>query len=179
MVRPAGGRGQGSEGRVDWMKALVLIAVLVVVGVVILARSGSGTSKVATGGHRGTAAASTTTLAPSTTTTSVLPASQVKVQVLNGIGSGSYAGQWSTKLATKGYVTEKPDDATTRVPTSIIFILTPGYQAEANQLAATVGLSESAVDPTIPPPSSAPIPATERNTANLVLVIGPDLQGSA
>lgn len=179
MARPAGGRRRGGEGRVDWVKALILIVVLIAVGVVILARSGSGPGKVSTASGHHPTSTTTTTVPPSTTTTVLLPPAQVKVQVLNGVGTGNLASQWSSKLQTKGYVTEKPDDATTKVPTSVIFILTPGYEAEANQLATTVGLSQSAVDPAVPPPASAPIPATERNTANLVLVIGPDLKATS
>jgi hypothetical protein len=42
-----------------------------------------------------------------------------------------------------------------------------------------VALPVTAVNQTVPAPASAPIPAAERTTANLVLVIGPDLAGSA
>ena len=38
---------------------------------------------------------------------------------------------------------------------------------------------QRAVNPTIPLPATAPIPADDRTAANLVLVIGPDLAGSA
>lgn len=162
------------------MKALVLIAVLVVVGVVILSRTRIGGSASPSTTRKVSNPAVTTTVPAPVTTTTVLPAAQVKVQVLNGVLTGSLAGLWSTKLKTKyGYITELPDNATAKVTSSIIYILTPGYQAEADQLATTVGLTAAAVDPTVPPPATAPIPAKERSTANLVLVIGNDLAGSA
>jgi hypothetical protein len=180
MNRP--GRQPGADGGVQWAKALVLIVVLVVIGIVILSKTGSNPAATTAGPahHPSTGSTTTSTLPAPTTSTTVLPAAQVKVQVLNGLLTGSLAGQWSSKLKTQfGYVTEPADNATTKVPTSIIYVLTPGYQAEAAQLATAVGLTASAVYPTVPAPASAPIPATERSTANLVLVIGPDLQGSA
>lgn len=181
MNRPMGGR-RGADGGVQWVKALVLIAVLVVVGIVILDKTQtSPVARTSAPPRHSTGGSTTTSSVPApTTTTTLLPASQVKVQVLNGIGTGSYAGQWATKLKSQfGYVTEPADNATTKVPTSIIYVLTPGYQSEADQLATNVGLAASAVYPTIPPPAAAPIPTAERATANLVLVVGPDLQGTA
>lgn len=182
MNRPMGGRRGGADGGVQWAKALALIAVLVVLGVVILDKTqNSPATRTSTSTRHGAAGSTTTSTVPApTTTTTLLPAAQVKVQVLNGIGTGSYAGLWTTKLKTQfGYVTEPADDATTKVPTSIIYVLTPGYGPEANQLAARVGLPASTVYPTIPPPAAAPIKTSERATANLVLVVGPDLQGTA
>ncbi|HMC40571.1 MAG TPA: LytR C-terminal domain-containing protein [Acidimicrobiales bacterium] len=180
MNRPMGGRAPRSDGGVQWLKALLLIFVLVILGVVILAKSGGSTKTAGKSHPTTTIARSTTTVAAPVTTTTVLPAAQVKVQVLNGLRTGSLAGKWTNKLKTQyGYVTEPPDDATVRTTTSVIYILTPGYQAEAQQLANTVGLSPSAVDLTVPPPATAPIPATELHTANLVLVVGEELAQSA
>lgn len=164
------------------MRAVVLIVVLAVIAIAVLARS-NGHSTVATRASAGKSALSTTppTTAPATTTpTTVVPADQVKLQVLNGVLTGSLAGEWSNKLrANPGYQTLPPDNATAKVTSSAIYILTPGYQPEADALASVVGLPTSAINPTVPAPSSAPIPASERATANLVLVIGPDLAASA
>lgn len=183
MNRPMGGRRARSDGGVQWLKALALIAVLVIVGVVILARTRtSPLSHTSTSSGSGSHHSTTTvgTVPASTTTTTVLPAAQVKVQVLNGVLTGSVAGQWSTKLKNQfGYITEPADNATEKVPTSIIYVLTPGYEPEAEHLAASVGLPASAVFPQVPPPATAPIPTAERATANLVLVVGPDLAASS
>ena len=184
MNRPMGGRRPPSDGGVQWPKALLLIFVLVVVGVVILAKThstpaGRTSTSSGSGSHHGTTTTSTLPAA-TTTTTPLLPASQVKVQVLNGVLTGSLAGEWSAKLKTQfGYITEPADDATTKVPTSIIYVLTPGYLPEAQRLATSVGLTASAVYPTVPAPASAPIRTSERATANLVLIIGPDLAANA
>ena len=51
--------------------------------------------------------------------------------------------------------------------------------ARSHALAVAVGLPATAVNATTPPPTSAPIPGGVASTANLVLVIGPDLAGSA
>ncbi len=179
MTRPTGGR---SDGGVQWLKALAVIAVLVAVGVVILSKTDTGktTNTTATTRHPTSTSTPGTTLPAPVTTTTVLPASQVKVQVLNGLLTGSLAGQWSQKLKTQyGYITLRPDDATTKTTVSVIYILTPGYDSEARALATNVGLPASAVNTTVPPPATAPIPAAERSTANLVLVIGQELAGSA
>lgn len=181
MNRPMGGRRRAGDGGVQWPKAVVLIVVLVVIGFFILDRTGTvKTGSPTTTKKVATAPTSVTTAPAPVTTTTVLPAAQVKVQVLNGVGSGSLASEWSKKLKTTfGYTTEPPDNSTAKVPSSAIYILTLGYQAEADQLATQVGLSAGAVVTTVPPPASAPIPASERSTANLVLVIGPDLAGTA
>ena len=126
----------------------------------------------------------TTTLRPATPPTTaaaaLVPPSSIKLQVLNGVLTGSLAGKWSAKLkANPGYNTLPPDNATAKVAASEIYVITPGYQREANALAVAVGLPVTAVNTTVPAPSSAPIPAAERTTANLVLIIGPDLAGSA
>jgi hypothetical protein len=100
--------------------------------------------------------------------------------VLNGVGSGQLAAQWSNKLkANPGYHTLPPADATSTVPKSEIYVITPGYQREADALATTVGLTKASIIPTAPPPASAPIPTSARTNANLVLIIGPDLAGKA
>lgn len=180
MSRPTGGRAPRNDGGVQWFRALVLIAVLVVVGILILAKSSSSPSTKASSGHpNGHSTTTVTTVPPSTTTTAPpLPASQVKVQVLNGLRSGNLASQWNSKLKSQyGYQTGPPDDATSTVNSSMIYIITPGYEAEAQQLAARIGLTSAAVNPTVPAPATAPVPASERANANLVLVVGSDLSG--
>ena len=164
------------------MKALVLIAVLVIIGWLILDKTGTTSTKgpAASGHHSTTSSTPTSSVPAPSTTTTLLPAAQVKVQVLNGLRTGPLAGEWTQKLKTQfGYATALPDDATVKTTASVIYVLTPGYQGEADQLATQVGLTASAVNPVVPAPATAPIPATERSTANLVLVIGQDLAGTA
>ncbi len=173
------GRNQPEAGASS-AAGLVLVAVLLVVGILVLSKSGGTTHATATAVTKPKKAATTTTVPAPTTTTTTVPPSQVKVQVLNGVLVGELATQWSAKLkAGYGYLTEPPDNATSKVATSVIYVLTPGYTPEADVLAQEIGLTSAAVDTTVPPPASAPIPATERSTANLVLVIGPNLVAGA
>ena len=177
MNRPV---GTPREGGVHAVKAAVVIALVVVLGVVVLHHTTTSRSASTAPSSRASSAAPTTAPAPSTTTTTVVPPASIKLQVLNGTGSGTLAGQWSTKLrATPGYNTLAPDNTTSKVTQSAIYVETPGYLPEAYALATTVGLSPSAVNTTIPAPATAPIPTSERSKANLVLVIGSDLASSA
>ena len=176
MNRPA---GPPPGGGVHAGKAAVVIAVAVLIGVLVLHHNPS-THSAASATTSRASAAPPTTVAPTTSTTTAIPAASVKVQVLNGTGSGNLASRWATKLRTSpGYNTLAPDDTTSRVTQSAIYVETPGYLPEAYALATAVGLSPSAVNTTIPAPASAPIPTSERSKANLVLVIGPDLANGA
>jgi hypothetical protein len=179
--------GPPADPGINPVKAFAVIFVLVVVGIVVL--KGTSPGKVTTSAGKTTTTvhhhgSTTTTLAKGSggsvaPTTTVVPPAQIKVQVLNGLRSGSLSSQWNANLKRKGYQTGLADDATVLTPNSIIYILTPGYQAEADSLAQSIGLPLSSVDPTVPPPASAPIPSYERTSANLVLVIGHDLAASA
>jgi hypothetical protein len=175
-VSPADG---GSRDGVHAGKAALVIIVAVIIGVVVLHHSPS--SRTASSATTQAAAGPATTVAPTTTTTTpAIPPSSIKLQVLNGTGSGNLASHWATKLRTSpGYNTLAPDDTTSRVAQSAIYVETPGYLPEAYALATAVGLSPSAVNTTIPAPASAPIPTSERSKANLVLVIGSDLASSS
>jgi hypothetical protein len=174
MTQPGGSSSGTQTG-----KAVLVIAVVIVIGWLVLAKSNTPTKAASSATTRHT----TTTLAPAGPTTTLAPLiapSQIKLQVLNGVLTGNLASEWSTKLkANPGYNTLPPDNATAKVAASQIYIITPGYQREANALAVAVALPVTAVNQTVPAPASAPIPAAARTTANLVLVIGPDLAGSA
>jgi hypothetical protein len=159
-------------------KAVLVIAAVVVVGWLVL-RHGSTTPTHASTPSTTHPAVTTPATTPPTTV-ALKPASTIKLQVLNGVLSGNLAGQWSAKLkANPGYSTMPALNATSRVSQSQIYILTPGLQREANALAVAVGLPVTSVVVTVPPPATAPIPTAVKSTANLVLVIGPDLAGSA
>jgi len=175
-------RGNNREGGVHVTKALILIVVVVVIGLVVLHHTPK-TTTVATNpstSHSKSKSTTTTTSPAPTTSTTLVPVASIKLQVLNGVGTGQLAGAWSSKLKrSPGYDTLAADNATARVPSSEIFVMTPGYTAEADALAVTVGLTPAIVNPTVPAPASAPIPASERTKANLVLVIGPNLASTA
>ncbi len=184
MTRPMGSgqRGNNREGGVHAAKALILIVVVVAIGLIVLHHSPKTTTTATSpsGLHSHGKSTTTTTSPAPTTTTTLVPVASIKLQVLNGVGSGQLAGEWSTKLRhSPGYDALLADNATRIVPASEIFVITPGYMAEADALAVTVGLTPAIVNPTVPAPASAPIPASERAKANIVLVIGPNLASRA
>ena len=175
------GPGRPDEGR-RTLRAAVIVVAAVAITVALLTQLGPGrrTSPTVTGGASGPG--TTTTTLPSTTTTTpqAVPPSSIRLQVLNGLQSGTLSAQWSAKLhASPGYQTLPPDNTTLVDPTSTIYIVHPGYLAEAKALARTVGLPTSAVVTTVPPPTSAPIPSVDRQEADLVLVIGQSLASQA
>ncbi len=178
--------GDGSLGRdvgTQTGKAVALIAVTVLIGILLL-HHGSTSRVAAATSHKTTSTTAPPVTNPVSTTTSTTvalrPPSSIKLQVLNGVLTGNLATQFSQRLhGTNGYDVLAPDDATAKVLTSKVYILTPGYTGEADALAQTLGLGAQAVDTTTPPPTSAAIPARDKSAANLVLVIGPDLAGKA
>ena len=109
MTQP--GRSTGSSTGTQTGKAVLVIAVVVVVGWWVLLK-GTPSSHVAT---TTTTTHATTTIRPATPPTTaaaaLIPPSSIKLQVLNGVLTGSLAGQWSAKLkANPGYNTLTPDN---------------------------------------------------------------------
>lgn len=165
------GRGDG----VRTGRAVALLAVSVLVAVLLLHHVGSGTVSATSAkvSHATTTVAPPVT-APTSTTVAPVPASQIKLLVLNGTGAGALAGSTSKALrAIDGYDTLAPDDTTSTVTASAIYALSTQYVAAADALATQLRLPSSAV--VTPIPATAPIRANERSLADLVLVIGPGL----
>lgn len=168
------------------VKAVVVTAIAIALALIVLFHAkGNGAASAATGSTSHKTGTTTTTIGvtgPTTTATTLPPVTpaNVRLQVLNGVGSGNYSTQWSNKLrANPGYDTLAPNDATHTVASSQIYIITAGYLPEAKALAAAVKLPVSAIVTATPPPSTAPIPANDLSAADLVLVIGPDLEATA
>jgi hypothetical protein len=159
----------------------------VVVGVFVLARTGSTPTTAAT--HLPPTSAPTTlphtrvtppkavTTSTTTTTTptTTLPPSKVTVLVLNGGDVRHAALFFQHKLAGDGYDTLAPTNATSETnKTSQIFVISPGDSANALAIAAFLGLPSSAVTTPTPANDSA-VPATMLHQADLVLVVGGDI----
>ena len=172
-------------GGTQTVKAVLVVLVVLVIGYLVLLKGTKSPSPSAAGHTTTTVKRHTGTTVPglaiTTTTVALISPANIKVQVLNGVlGTAPLAGEWRNKLhANPGYDTLAPLDATAKVATSAIYIITPGYTREADALATAVGLPATAVVPTIPAPTTAPIPPSARAAANLVLVVGPNLAGSA
>jgi hypothetical protein len=162
---------------------VLVIVVVVLLGWWVLYKSHGATKPSAAASTSPTTAthpshSSTTTVPRPATTTALVPPASIKLQVLNGVLTGSLAGQWSNKLkASPGYSVLPPDNSTAKVASSVIYVITPGYGPEGNALASAVGLTPAAVQTVVP--ATAPIPPAEKAKANLVLIIGPDLEATA
>jgi hypothetical protein len=165
----------GADGSINGLKALAVILAVVLLGLALLAHGKNGTA-TAVKAAAATTTTTTTTVARSTTTTTTVPPASIKVSVLNGTNVSGLAGSWSTTLKAKGYNTLAPNNATSAVSASTIYVITPSDAGSADALAAAVGLTPASVVTTVPP--NAPIPTVDLTAANLVLVVGPDLARS-
>jgi hypothetical protein len=176
----------GSFGRsagIQIGRAVGLIAVAALIGIILLHHNGSSATTVAARGSTTTAPShpsSTTGTTPSTTSGPLRPPSSVKVLVANGTvaggasgGSQHLAGEVSTTLHGQGYDTLAAVNATQNVTASIVYFQ-PGYEKEAAVLAQSLGLPVSAVQSM---PAQPPVPSL--NGANILVVAGPDLVKSA
>ena len=127
------------------------------------------------------AALTTTTLASSpddfTDTTQATTAREpatVKVIAINATGKAGIAGRATTRLTGGGYNAVAPGNSTAaykaNAPTTVVFVVTAGYDAEAAAIAALFGLPASVVQP-LPSPS----PSTDIKGVDVALVVGSDL----
>ncbi|HLI00152.1 MAG TPA: LytR C-terminal domain-containing protein [Acidimicrobiales bacterium] len=179
MSRAPEDRGDGTgvhEGRTQIGKAVVLILVAAVIAVLVLYRNPAPNATDAS------AHSSTTSSAASTTTSTTLAPlkqpKQITVQVLNGLQTGSLAGNLSTTLHGKyGYQTLAPLNTTAVTHTSVIYVVTHGFRREAHALARTLGLPATVVHRGVP--AHAPVPSSVTSHANLIVVIGTSLQAKA
>lgn len=186
----------GSFGRDAGMqtgKAIVLVLIAVVIGLLLLnqvpkagGREAAGATSVnrpQAGGAPPAKHKSTSTTTTSTTTTTVpSPApSTLKVVVLNACGLTGVAGDYSTELASDGYHVLPANNATSNLPSSQIYVVSSAGAAGAAALARTLGLSSSAIV-AAPVPTTAPVPSVYVQTAgmvDLIVAIGPDLGKTA
>ncbi len=157
----------------------MLLAVVLVIAVLVLKHVGSSKAPAVAGGPTTTATSTAAGRGASTTTSTTiaaLPPGQVKVLVLNGTLAGNLAGTAARRLAASpGFSTLAPDNTTSKVLTSNVYAASAQYVPSAQAIAALYGLPASAV--VDPIPTTAPILASERALANVVLVIGPDIAG--
>lgn len=149
-------------------RALVLLVVGIVVGVLCLQVGGR---PPATPAPAAASSSTTTTTVPhrtTTTTTAARPNPAVKVLVVNGGTVNGAAAYFTNKLKADGWTTLTPTNVTP-VSASAVYYAT-GQQASAGTVASDVGLSASAVHPVATAPT---VPGA--TGADVILVVGPDL----
>jgi hypothetical protein len=111
----------------------------------------------------------------STTTTTVppRPPANVPVLVANGSGVTGAAAAFSARLQSAGWSTLPPTNATVHVPTSHVYYLA-GQQTAAAAVAVTLHLPTSAVAP-----YTTAAPVSTIGTADVLVVVGPDIASSS
>lgn len=160
---PAGQAGGGNQ--FPLVRALLVLVVFVVSTVLLLGalhpRTVASVSAITT----------TTTTTPShpASTTTTVPPNKVPVLVANASGVAGAAAAVSNQLQPGGWNLLPPVNATARLPTSHIYYVA-GFLAQANAIAGQLHLPVSAVSP-----STTADPITTIGTAEVLVVVGPDL----
>jgi hypothetical protein len=163
----------GNNSRSAVLRGALLIGVAVILGAVLLAQSfKDGGSPVSAGGTTTSTVKRTETSTTPSTAPQLHDPAAVKVLVLNGSGKSGIAKAGADQLKAANYTTLDPANATssTPIPTSVVYF-TAGYEADAQAIAAKLGLAPSAVQalPSPPPPSVG-----DPKDANIVVLIGAD-----
>ncbi|HEX9260534.1 MAG TPA: LytR C-terminal domain-containing protein [Acidimicrobiales bacterium] len=159
------------EPRPNAMAGRTVFVVLIALGLGLLILkygfddSSSGSSSGAT-----TTTSSSTTVADASTTTTI-DLTTTQVLVANGSGVSGAAARVSAGLKDKGYNVLPPTNAKqTGLPTSTVYYQ-PGYEAQAGQVAQSLGATTTAAM-TSPPPVAA------LGEADVLVVVGKDLAGT-
>jgi hypothetical protein len=165
--------GAGTNSTSPALRGALLIGVAVLLGAVLLAQSfNDGGSPVSAGSPTQTTVKRTETSTTPTTTPQPHDPAAVKVLVLNGSGKAGIAKAGADQLKAANYTTLDPGNAASGTPiaASVVYF-TAGYEADAQQIAAKMGLAPSAAQPL---PSPPPPEIGDPKDANVVVLIGTD-----
>jgi hypothetical protein len=149
----------------------LLIGAAIVVGLVLLSQGFKSDNTASRGNPGTTTHTSTTTHATATTVVQPHDAAQVKVLVLNGVNKAGIAKAAGDQLKAANY-TVLPGANANGGPydTSTVYFVA-GFDADAQTIAAKLGLTPAAAQPLpSPPPASVADPAD----ANVIVIIGKD-----
>lgn len=165
-------RPSAASGTSPAMRGALLIGVAVLLGAGLLANGFRDDNSISSpGSHTSTTVRSTV---PSTTPTSIVqhdPA-QVKVLVLNGSGKAGVAKTTKDQLAAANYTMLEPDNIKGGgTATASIVYFVAGYDADAQAIAAKLGLPAGAVQPL---PTPVPSTIADPKDANVIVIIGSD-----
>jgi hypothetical protein len=176
-VQPDPDAPSSAGSRLPLERAVVLIGLFIIATVLLLGQI-HPTSSSSSGGGTATpttapSGTTTTTAAPagSTTTTTTAPKAvpNVPVMVANASGTAGAAATVTNQLQLAGWTVQSPVNASTHVTSSSVYYV-QGQKAAALTLASTLHLPSSAVAPYT---TAAPISSI--GTAELLVVVGPDL----
>jgi len=154
---------------------IVLVVVTALLGLLILGKinDGSSSSGASSGGTTGTTAPKS-----STTTSTTVPKTNMalaKVLVANGAGVKGLAGQYALALkqAFPPITLLPATDANAKYSASAVYYAA-GFEAQAGQIATSIGLTPAGLMPT-PPPVKNPASMTG---ANVLVLLGTDKAGA-
>ena len=173
-----------SGHRIPVDRAVILLGLFVLATVLLLGQvhrtstttaASSVTTTTPTTAAAGGGGATTTT-APHPTTTTTVPKvkpSNVPVMVANASGKPGAAATVTNELQVAGFNVQAPINATANVSTSSVYYVA-GQKAAATAVAATLHLPPSAV---LPYTTAAPVSTI--GTAEVLVVVAPDLATAA
>lgn len=175
-MRPAShAAGDGSFGRSAGMaagRAAMLLGVAVLLGLLLLNATDAEPSRVTTA----TTVGIDDTIPgddgggdiPTDTTQVSRPPGQVKVIVANATRTEGAAARITERLRLAGYDVLPPTDTGRQEATIVHFI--PGYEPEAQVIAANLEVPPASVQP-LPTPA----PVSDLNEAHVLVLVGPEL----
>ena len=155
-------------GGIPIVRASIVIVAFVVATVLLLGVLHPPATTSASSSAPGTTTSTTQPAHPSTTTTTVA-LSRAPVLVANASAVSGAAAAVTSRLQVAGWNMLPPVNASTRVPTSHVYYLA-GQQQVADAVATSLHLPTTVV---VPYTTAAPI--TSIGTAEVVVVVGPDL----
>jgi hypothetical protein len=157
-------------------RAVILLGVAVLIGLLLLRRAPSGggtvasvTSTTKTTSRTTTASSSPFSSSPTTRGIQLRAHQDIKVLVANATSTRGLAGTVSTTLHGKGYDTLASTNASVQIAKSAVYFQ-PTYDADAIALAGVLGLQATAA---VPMPAQPPVPSL--NGSHILVVVGADL----
>jgi LytR cell envelope-related transcriptional attenuator len=172
--RPSSGGSRSRVGEFPIVRAGFVLLLFVVATVLLLATIHPSRPAVASNAVSTTSTTATTIAAKGhhhTTTTTVpsRPPANVPVLVANGAGVSGAAAAFSARLQAAGWTTLTPTNASIMVPSSHVYYVA-GQEPSAAAVAADLHLPPTAVAP-----YTTAAPVSSIGTADVVVVLGPDL----
>jgi hypothetical protein len=170
--RPQAGRTARPAGT-STAVTIVLVVVTALIGLLILNKlnNGSSASSASPGGTTGTEAPSTSTATTTPTTQPTVNMALAKILVANGAGKQGLAGQYSTafKQAFPTATVLPATDANAKYTASAVYYAT-GFEGQAAQVAASIGLKPSGLFPPVAPLKDP----SKLAAANVFVLLGTD-----
>jgi hypothetical protein len=147
-------------------RTVFVVLVALGLGLLILKYGFDGSSGGSSSGAT-TSTSTSTSVAESTTSTSI-DLSTTQVMVANGSGVSGSAARVTSLLQDKGYNVLPPTNAKqTGLETTTVYYQ-PGYEAQAGQVAQSLGATTTAAMP-------SPPPVADLGEADVLVVVGKDL----